>query len=100
MTELEKIKQLLQLNKFLEAEKLLQKLILNAPQNLEQLMLLAGLYRSTGKFNEAKKTYRNIIELDSTYTTSYRLLIDFLDENELSDFAKKNYYVNIKRNFG
>ena len=65
MTELDKIKQLLQFNKFLEAEKLLQKLILNTPQNLEHLMLLAGLYRSIGKFDEAKKTYLKIIELDS-----------------------------------
>ena len=89
MTELDKIKQLLQFNKFLEAEKLLQKLILNTPQNLEQLMLLAGLYRSIGKFNEAKKTYRKIIELDSSYTVAYRLLIDFLGENELIDFEKK-----------
>jgi tetratricopeptide (TPR) repeat protein len=89
LTELDKIKQLLQFNKFLEAEKLLKKLILNAPQNFEQLMLLAGLYRSVGKFNEAKETYRRIIELDSTYTAAYRLLIDFLDENELSDFEKK-----------
>ena len=89
MTELDKIKQLLQFNKFLEAEKLLQKLILNTPQNLEQLMVLAGLYRSIGKFNEAKKTYRRIIELDSAYAVAYRLLIDFLDENELSDFEKK-----------
>ena len=89
MTELDKIKQLLQFNKFLEAEKLLKKLILNAPQNFEQLMLLAGLYRSVGKFNEAKETYRRIIELDSTYMVAYRLLIDFLDENELSDFEKK-----------
>ena len=89
MTELDKIKQLLQFNKFLEAEKLLQKLILNTPQNLEQLMLLAGLYRSIGKFNEAKKTYLRIIELDSAYTVAYRLLIDFLDENELSDIERK-----------
>ena len=81
MTELDKIKQLLQFNKFLEAEKLLQKLILNTPHNLEQLMLLAGLYRSIGKFNEAKKTYHRIIELDNAYTVAYRLLIDFLDEN-------------------
>ena len=89
MTELDKIKQLLHLNKFLEAEKLLKKLISNAPQNFEQLLLLAGLYRSTGKFNEAKETYLRIIELDNTYTVAYRLLIDFLDENELNDFEKK-----------
>ena len=89
MTELDKIKQLLSLNKFLEAKKLLQKLILNDPQNFEQLMLLAGLYRSIGKFNEAKETYLRIIELDNTHTVALRLLIDFLYENELSDFKKK-----------
>jgi len=89
LTELDKIKQLLSLNKFLEAKKLLQKLILNDPQNFEQLMLLAGLYRSIGKFNEAKETYLRIIELDNTHTVALRLLIDFLYENELSDFKKK-----------
>ena len=89
MTELDKIKQLLSLNKFLEAKKLLQKLILNDPQNFEQLMLLAGLYRSIGKFNEAKETYLRIIELDNTHTVALRLLIDFLYKNELSDFKKK-----------
>ena len=89
MTELDKIKHLLSLNKFLEAKKLLQKLILNDPQNFEQLMLLAGLYRSIGKFNEAKETYLRIIELDNTHTVALRLLIDFLYENELSDFKKK-----------
>ena len=89
MTELDKIKQLLSLNKFLEAKELLQKLILNDPQNFEQLMLLAGLYRSIGKFNEAKETYLRIIELDNTHTVALRLLIDFLYENELSDFKKK-----------
>ena len=89
MTELDKIKKLLQLNKFLEAEKLLKKLISNASKNFEQLLLLAGLYRSTGKFNEAKETYLRIIELDNTYTVAYRLLIDFLDKNELNDFEKK-----------
>ena len=89
MTELDKIKQLLSINKFLEAEKLLKKLILNDPQNFEQLMLLAGLYRSIGKFNEAKETYLRIIELDNTHTVALRLLIDFLYENELSDFKKK-----------
>ena len=89
MTELDKIKQLLSLNKFLEAKKLLQKLILNDPQNFEQLMLLAGLYRSIGKFNEAKETYFRIIELDNTHTVALRLLIDFLYKNELSDFKKK-----------
>ena len=89
MTELDKIKHLLSLNKFLEAKELLQKLILNDPQNFEQLMLLAGLYRSIGKFNEAKETYLRIIELDNTHTVALRLLIDFLYENELSDFKKK-----------
>ena len=89
MTELNKIKQLLHLNKFLKAEKLLKKSISNTPQNFEKLMLLAGIYRSTGKFNDAKETYLRIIELDSTYMVAYRLLIDFLDENELSDFEKK-----------
>jgi len=89
LTELDKIKHLLSLNKFLEAKELLQKLILNDPQNFEQLMLLAGLYRSIGKFNEAKETYLRIIELDNTHTVALRLLIDFLYENELSDFKKK-----------
>jgi tetratricopeptide (TPR) repeat protein len=89
LIELDKIKQLLSLNKFLEAKELLQKLILNDPQNFEQLMLLAGLYRSIGKFNEAKETYLRIIELDNTHTVALRLLIDFLYENELSDFKKK-----------
>ena len=89
MTQLNKIKQLIEQNNFSEAEKKIKKFLLYSPENSEWLIILAGLYRSAGRSNEAKKTYSRILEINNTDTIALRLLIDFLDENELNDYTKK-----------
>ena len=89
MTQLNKIKQLIEQNNFSEAEKKLNKFLLYNPENTEWLLILAGLYRAAGRSNEAKKTYSRILEINNTDTIALRLLIDFLDENELKDYTKK-----------
>ena len=89
MTQLNKIKQLIEQNNFSEAEKKLKKFLLYNPENTEWLLILAGLYRAAGRSNEAKKTYSRILEINNTDTIALRLLIDFLDENELNDYTKK-----------
>ena len=60
MTQLNKIKQLIEQNNFSEAEKKIKKFLLYSPENSEWLIILAGLYRSAGRSNEAKKTYSRI----------------------------------------
>ena len=89
MTQLNKIKQLIEQNNFSEAEKKIKKFLLYSPENSEWLIILAGLYRSAGRSNEAKKTYSRILEINNSDTIALRLLIDFLDENELNDYTKK-----------
>jgi len=89
LTQLNKIKQLIEQNNFSEAEKKIKKFLLYSPENSEWLIILAGLYRSAGRSNEAKKTYSRILEINNTDTIALRLLIDFLDENELNDYTKK-----------
>ena len=53
------------------------------PKYIDQLLHLAGSYRASGKFDSAKKTYQKIIEIDTTNTLALRLIIDYLDTNEL-----------------
>ena len=89
MTQLNKIKQLIEQNNFSEAEKKIKKSLLYSPENPEWLLILAGLYRASGRSKEAKKTYSRILEINNTDTIALRLLIDFLDENELKDYTKK-----------
>tara|TARA_Y100000768_G_C23977975_1_gene684106 strand:+ start:1814 stop:2908 length:1095 start_codon:yes stop_codon:yes gene_type:complete len=50
---------------------------------------LAGSYRASGKFDSAKKTYQKIIEIDKTNTLALRLIIDYLDTNELVEHEKR-----------
>ena len=59
------------------------------PKETDQLLYLAGSYRASGKFNSAKKTYQKIIEIDKTNTLAHRLIIDYLDTNELIEHEKR-----------
>jgi len=62
---------------------------LTDPKNTDQLLYLAGSYRASGKFDSAKKTYQKIIEIDKTNTLALRLIIDYLDTNELVEHEKR-----------
>ena len=83
MSNLKRIKYLISQKKFLEARSIVTKLLLDDSTNQELLLLLGGCYRSLGKINEAKKTYFKIIQLDPTNTISQRLIIDYLNKQEL-----------------
>ena len=83
MINFEKINQLIQQNKFLDAQKLIKNLLNSDERNQDLLLQLAGIYRSLGKFEKARETYFKITQIDETNTTAHRLLIDFLENFEL-----------------
>ena len=80
MINFEKINQLIQQNKFLDAQKLIKNLLNSDERNQDLLLQLAGIYRSLGKFDKAKETYIKITQIDETNTTAHRLLIDYLEK--------------------
>ena len=89
MINFEKINQLIQQNKFLDAQKLIKNLLNSDERNQDLLLLLAGIYRSLGKFDKARETYFKITQIDETNTTAHRLLIDYLEKDEIDKYEKK-----------
>ena len=89
MINFEKINQLIQQNKFLDAQKLIKNLLNSDERNQDLLLLLAGIYRSLGKFDKAKETYFKITQIDETNTTAHRLLIDYLEKDDIDNYEKK-----------
>ena len=89
MINFEKINQLIQQNKFLDAQKLIKNLLNSDERNQDLLLLLAGIYRSLGKFDKARETYFKITQIDETNTTAHRLLIDYLEKDEIDNYEKK-----------
>ena len=89
MINFEKINQLIKQNKFLDAQKLIKNLLNSDERNQDLLLQLAGIYRSLGKFDKAKETYIKITQIDETNTTAHRLLIDYLEKEEIDNYEKK-----------
>ena len=89
MINFEKINQLIQQNKFLDAQKLIKNLLNLDEKNQDLLLQLAGIYRSLGKFDKARETYFKITQIDETNTTAHRLLIDYLEKDEVDNYEKK-----------